>query len=59
MSVSHHVRVGGLTVRFLSGKSAIVLRGSGLGVMRREARRLGRIVSDLLDLSRIERGLGD
>jgi signal transduction histidine kinase len=26
-------------------------------VMRREARRLGRIVSDLLDLSRIERGL--
>ncbi|MGH7303149.1 MAG: histidine kinase dimerization/phospho-acceptor domain-containing protein, partial [Candidatus Rokuibacteriota bacterium] len=27
------------------------------GVMRREARRLGRIVSDLLDLSRIERGL--
>jgi signal transduction histidine kinase len=28
------------------------------GVMRREAKRLGRIVSDLLDLSRIERGLG-
>src|SRR5439155_1260961 len=27
------------------------------GVMRREAKRLGRIVSDLLDLSRIERGL--
>src|SRR5262249_18490502 len=27
------------------------------GIMRREARRLGRIVSDLLDLSRIERGL--
>src|SRR5262249_62305612 len=26
-------------------------------IMRREARRLGRIVSDLLDLSRIERGL--
>src|SRR4030095_1929616 len=27
------------------------------GVMRREAKRLARIVSDLLDLSRIERGL--
>src|SRR5437867_3380276 len=27
------------------------------GIMRREAKRLGRIVSDLLDLSRIERGL--
>ncbi|PYN74298.1 MAG: hypothetical protein DMD96_30660 [Candidatus Rokuibacteriota bacterium] len=27
------------------------------GVMRRESKRLGRIVSDLLDLSRIERGL--
>ena len=27
------------------------------GIMRREARRLGRIVSDLLDVSRIERGL--